>query len=61
MVPENILGLAPFLDQSHLVMLIESRGVNGLRPEHLVSLAPFLPQAIIEKLALGYKQEPVSE
>jgi hypothetical protein len=42
-------------------MLIESSSVNGLRPEHLVGLAPFLPQSMIEKLAPGYKHEPVSE
>jgi hypothetical protein len=50
-----------FNQQSQLVMLIECSSANGLRPEHLVGLAPFLPQAMIDKLALGYKPEPVSE
>lgn len=57
--PEQLIGLAPFLKQADLVMLVESGSTNALRLEQLTGLAPFLPQAVLERLVLGERQQSI--
>ncbi|NIK78975.1 transcriptional regulator with XRE-family HTH domain [Paenibacillus castaneae] len=51
----NLIGLAPFLDQSDLVILIEQVDKARLLPSHLSALAPFLPAQLLNSLILSFK------
>lgn len=50
-----LVGLAPFLDQTDLVVLIEQLDREGLLPVHVSGMAPFLPTDFLNTLILRFK------